>query len=80
MGLRWGPKGGEPKFSSFFFPLQPQFSFFLPSIGGLLVELLVVTGEEKNRRREKQEEKQEEKNMRKNECMLGVRAQCVHDK
>ena len=34
----WAPKGGEPKISRFFFPLPPQFSFFLPSLRGLLVE------------------------------------------
>ena len=36
--LRWGPKGGWAKISLFFFTLRPQFSFFLPSLGGLLVE------------------------------------------
>ena len=30
---KMGPKGG-PKFRAFFFPLPPQFSFFLPSLGG----------------------------------------------
>ena len=34
------PKGGGPKISRFFFLLLPQFSFFLPSLGGLLVEFL----------------------------------------
>ena len=27
------PKGGEPKISLFFFPLPPQFPFFLPLLG-----------------------------------------------
>ena len=42
-GLKGGPpkggapKGGSPKFRAFFPP--PQFSFFLHSLGGLLVEL-----------------------------------------
>ena len=41
-----GPKGGGPEgwraqnFAFFFFSLPPQFSFFLPSLGGLLVEFL----------------------------------------
>ena len=40
----WVPEGVEPrrvggqKFRVFFFPLPPQFSLFLPSLGGLLVE------------------------------------------
>ena len=32
------PHLGPPKISLFFFPLPPQFSFFLLSLGGLLVE------------------------------------------
>ena len=35
MGLR---RAGGPQFRVFVFPLPPQFSFFLPSLGGLLVE------------------------------------------
>ena len=36
---RVGPRRvGGPKVSRFFFPLPPQFSFFLPSLGGLFVE------------------------------------------
>ena len=34
----WVPKGGAPKISRFFFPLPPQFSCFLPSLGCLLAE------------------------------------------
>ena len=33
-----GPKGGGPKFCVFFCSLPPEISFFLLSLGGLLVE------------------------------------------
>ena len=35
------PKGGVPKISRFFFPLPPQFSLFLPSLGGDLAHFRV---------------------------------------
>ena len=37
-GKNEGSKGGRPEILLFFFPLPPQFSFFLPSLGGLLVQ------------------------------------------
>ena len=38
------PSPGPPKISFFVFPLPPQFSFFLPSLVGLLVEFWCFEG------------------------------------
>ena len=38
----WGPEGWGTEISRFFFPLPPQFSFFLPSLGGPFRGILLV--------------------------------------